>query len=99
MVETPATPVCPFQYATTIRYALGPGGLEVELRTRNIGSTAAPYGIGFHPWLSPGDSPLDEASLQVAATRWVRSDERWLPTGVDMLPEGLDFSCPRVMGY
>jgi len=98
MVEPPATPGYPFQLATTIRYALGPGGLEVELRTRNIGSTAAPYGIGFHPWLSPGDSPLDEASLQVDATRWVRSDERLLPTGVEPFPEEFDFRSPRVLG-
>ncbi len=98
MVEPPATPGYPFQLATTIRYALGPGGLEVELRTRNIGGSAAPYGVGFHPWLSPGAGPLDEAVLRVDATRWVRSDDRLLPVAVEDLPEEFDFRRPRAVG-
>lgn len=98
MIEPPATPGYPFQLATTIRYALGPGGLEIEVRTRNIGSAAAPYGIGFHPWLSPGEGGLDEATLQLDATKWIATDDRLLPTGTQDLPEEFDFREPRKLG-
>lgn len=97
-IEPPATPGYPFQLAITIGYSLGAGGLEIELRARNIGRQAAPYGVGFHPWLSPGPGALDEATLQMDATGWVRTDERLLPTGTEDLPEEFDFRSARPLG-
>ncbi len=89
----------PWPLRARLRYALSGEGLAVTLRTENAGAAAAPFGAGFHPWLSPGEHPLDECTLHVEAGTWVRSDERLLPveeTG-DIPPE-LDFRQPRRLG-
>jgi aldose 1-epimerase len=66
-----------------ITYSLGPTGLTVEVTTTNIGTRAAPYGIGFHPWLSSGGADLDECFVRLDATEHVTVDDRLLPTGVE----------------
>nr|WP_277813353.1 hypothetical protein [Cellulosimicrobium sp. MM] len=33
-------------------YSLDDAGLRVHVRTTNVGTATAPYGVGFHPWLS-----------------------------------------------
>lgn len=40
----------PFRYAAELRYALGDGGLEAELKLTNTGPSPLPFGGGFHPW-------------------------------------------------
>ncbi|MBZ2196326.1 aldose 1-epimerase family protein [Occultella gossypii] len=97
-LDPAATPGYPFQVSTRIRYTIGTDGLAVTATTANIGPAAAPYGIGFHPWLSPGPGSLDDAELQLDATAWIPTDERLLPTGVAEIPEDLDFREPRRMG-
>lgn len=93
------TPGYPFPLRTTARYALdGEGGLEVRVRTANTGAVAAPYGVGFHPWLSPGPGSLDDAVLQLDASSWIPTDDRLLPTGVEPVPERFDFREPRRLG-
>ena len=47
-------PATPSRCAPTITYELTDEGLVVTLTTRNLGLRDAPYGVGFHPWLSPG---------------------------------------------
>ncbi|GMA84846.1 hypothetical protein GCM10025868_00960 [Angustibacter aerolatus] len=48
-----------------------------------MGGVPAPYGIGFHPWLSPGPGGVDACTLEVAAAGHVVVDDRLLPRGVD----------------
>lgn len=85
-------PGYPFAVRIDIRYELGEGGLAVTARATNLGGTAAPYGIGFHPWLSPGRHRLDDCTLQVEAGAWVRADERLLPVEETAeIPAHLDF--------
>src|SRR5665647_3478651 len=48
----------PFDLHLVVTYRLGADGLRVTARARNLGSQTAPYGIGFHPWLCPGDASL-----------------------------------------
>lgn len=44
----------PFPFDLTIAYTLAEEGLLIRASARNTGSGPAPFGFGFHPWLSPG---------------------------------------------
>lgn len=91
-------PGYPFPLHTEICCTLGEDGLTVDLATTNPGTRTAPYGVGFHPWLSPGRHRLDDCTLQVDAAGWVRPDERLLPLAETELPRRLDFLRPRRLG-
>lgn len=97
-VDLPPTPGYPFGLTVATRYELGHDGLTVATTGTNTGAHTAPYGVGFHPWLSPGPGPLDEAELQLDATQWVPTDQRLLPTGVAELPQEFDFRRARTVG-
>ncbi|QAY68851.1 aldose 1-epimerase family protein [Xylanimonas protaetiae] len=73
----------PFQLVTQVRYSLSDAGLEVVVTTRNVGGGTAPYGIGFHPWLSAAGAALDACTVQLDATTHVTVDARLLPTGTE----------------
>lgn len=79
----PAQKGWPFQLVTSVTYRLSDAGLGVEVRTRNVGTGTAPYGVGFHPWLSTGGAPLDECTVRLDATTHVTVDDRLLPTGTE----------------
>ena len=87
----------PWPVRLDVTYALGDGGLEVTTRATNLGTTSAPYGLGFHPWLSPGDASLDECALQLGASLHVTVDERLLPTGDEDVEGRYDLLEPRVL--
>lgn len=89
------TPGYPWPLHAEVTYALSDAGLEVTLATRNDGATDAPYGSGFHPWLSPGPGSLDECTLRVDARRHVTTDERLLPTGTEPAEGAWDFTRHR----
>ncbi len=92
-------PGYPFPLRVDVRYELGDEGLRVTATATNLGTVAAPYGIGFHPWLSVGRHTLDDCLLQVDADTWVRSDERLLPVEeVSDMPYHLDFRKSRAIG-
>lgn len=88
----------PFALRAELRYALGDDGLEATLTTTNLTDAAAPLGVGFHPWLSPGAHRLDDCTLQVDAGRWVRADDRLLPVEETALPAEFDFRQARPLG-
>lgn len=89
------TPGYPWPLHSRITYALDDDGLQVTLATRNDGTADAPYGAGFHPWLSPGDAELDECTLRIDATEHVTTDSRLLPTGVEPAADEWDFTSHR----
>lgn len=75
----------PWPVRLRVTYGLTVDGLRVTTDVTNLGTSTAPFGLGFHPWLSPGDGPVDETTLQVDATRHVTVDTRLLPTGTEAL--------------
>ena len=97
-IDTVPVPGYPFPLQATLTYRLTDAGLDVELQTTNLGAADAPYGVGFHPWLSPGPGRLDDCRLAVDAGTWVPTDDRLLPTGVAPIPDRLDFRTPRPLG-
>ena len=85
----------PWPVRVRLTYALTAAGLHVTAEGTNLGGTTAPYGIGFHPWLSPGDGLLDDCTLQVDAARHVTVDDRLLPTGTERASGDLDLRTAR----
>ncbi len=97
-IDTVPTPGYPFPLSAAITYELTPGGLIVTLTTLNAGPVDAPYGAGFHPWLSPGPGALDDCLLSIDAPTWVATDDRLLPAGYEPVPPSLDFRQGRALG-
>jgi aldose 1-epimerase len=82
----------PFEVSVEITYALGAEGLTVSARASNTGVTRAPFGAGFHPYLSTHGAPLDQTSVTIPAATRVIVDERQISIGesaVDGTPHDL----------
>ena len=88
-------PGYPFRLTVHVHYALDDNGLTVRLAALNAGEDRAPYGVGFHPWLSPGGARVDDCRLEVDAKAWIRTDERLLPVETGPIPPEKDFRSPR----
>ena len=91
-------PAYEWQLRLEIRYALGDGGLTVSATVVNIGDTAAPFGMGFHPYLTVG-APVDELELRLPTRIHLPPtdpDSPPPPTSATGTP--LDFHTPRVIG-
>ncbi|WP_129337507.1 aldose 1-epimerase family protein [Cellulomonas endophytica] len=84
----------PWPLRVEVTYALDDDGLRVTTRATNPGTATAPYGLGFHPWLSPGDGAVDDCTLQIGAAQHVTVDERLLPTGTEPVAGGFDLRAP-----
>ena len=72
-------PGYPWRLSLLIEYRLGRDGLTVTTTVTNLDRSAAPFGIGFHPYLTLS-TPIDATSLAVPARRRLVTDERGLPT-------------------
>lgn len=92
-------PGYPFALRLTIEYTLADLGLTVTTTATNAGTSRCPYGAGAHPYLSIGTSVIDAAVLKIPANRWLPSDERGIPTGVEPVDgTPYDFRDPRPIG-
>ena len=82
-----------------VEYRLGREGLTVSARATNADRVAAPFGLGFHPYLAVSGATVDTASLLVPARRHLLTDERGLPTSsAAVAGSELDFRTPRWVG-
>jgi aldose 1-epimerase len=81
-------PAYPWPVRLELAYLLRPDALEVTVRARNLGADAAPFGIGFHPYLATGAGGVDAARLSVPATVRLRANERGLPVGREEIALG-----------
>jgi aldose 1-epimerase len=90
----------PFALALAVSYELASGGIVMTLHATNVGAERAPFGAGFHPYLTPGTSHVDDAVLEIPAGTRVPVDERLLPSGPATPVDGteLDFRSPRRLG-
>lgn len=68
------TPGYPFRVAVELRYRIERDRLACLVNWTNVGVRTAPFGIGFHPYLRPGPSPLDTWRLEVPASVAMESD-------------------------
>lgn len=92
-------PAYPWQLELEIEYRLTPAGLTVSTSATNRSDGPAPFGLGFHPYLTVGTASIDAAQLTIPASHRLMTDERALPVGEAAL-EGTDlnFRVPRVIG-
>jgi aldose 1-epimerase len=92
-------PGYPWRLSLTLEYRLGRDGLTVAAGATNLDRVAAPFGMGFHPYLAVSSSSIDTASLAVPARRRLVTDERGLPTSTAAVAGSeLDFRAPRWVG-
>jgi len=91
----------PFCLELDAAYQLDPQlGLQVSISARNVGTAAAPYGTGSHPYLTAGAAVVDECELLVPAALWQPSGERGIPAGqpADVTGTEFDFRTARPVG-
>lgn len=89
------SPGYPFALDLEIGYALGPGGLDIELTAVNAGQDPAPYACSIHPYFIAGEGEVDDWSLELPAGAYLDvDDERLLPTEL-LTVEGRPFDFRR----
>ena len=82
-----------------VTYALTDEGLIVTPRAVNVGTGAAPFGFGAHPYLSVGEGRVDEVELGIPAGSLLVVDDRLLPRGIAAVDgTDRDFRGPRRVG-
>ena len=94
----PPQPAYPWRLGLRVRYELTPAGMEMTSTASNESDAPAPFGIGFHPYLTLGGA-IDDLALLVPARRTLVGDDRALPAG-DKPVAGTDhdFTAARVLG-
>ena len=91
-------PAYPWRLELGLEYRLVGDGLEVVARATNASAEPAPFGIGFHPYLTMG-IPVDDVRLTIPAARRLTTDDRALPVGEEDVAEtGFDFAVGRPVG-
>lgn len=92
-------PAYPWRLDLEVEYRLGRGGLVVTAEATNLDEAPAPFGIGFHPYVTVGTGTLDTARLQLPAARVLVTDDRGLPVGERHVGgSDLDFRVARPLG-
>lgn len=69
----------PFTLDTSVTYALTDAGLQVTHRVSNVGSQAAPFGIGAHPYLRVGAVPAADLIVTVSGRTHALVDDLMIP--------------------
>jgi aldose 1-epimerase len=93
------TPGYPFTLGVSATYRLDDEGLAVELRSRNDGAAAAPYGVGQHPYLATTAGRADDVTLTLPAATRLLVDDRSNPAGrEDVSGTAYDYRSPRLIG-
>jgi len=87
-----------WQVDLEVTYALDEHGLTVRLHAVNSGHERAPFGAGFHPYLTIGRTPIDGLHLTVPATHCLDlTDPDRPPPAIPVDPER-DFTSSRGIG-
>jgi len=73
-------PGWPGTLESTITHQLTQDGLMITVEATNLGATELPFGYGAHPYLTVGESTVDEIALTVPAASFLEvDDDRLLP--------------------
>jgi len=89
----------PFALALALTYRVADDGLTVHTSARNVGTSALPFGIGFHPYFTVGTALVDAATFVLPAATSLPVDERMIPIGRESVAGGsLDYRSARPIG-
>ncbi len=92
-------PAYPWFLELRVEYSLGEQGMTVSTEATNHSDTAAPFGLGFHPYLTVGTPSVDSAHLLIRARQRLVTDERALPVGsAELAGTAFDFAEGRPIG-
>jgi len=92
-------PGYPWRLWLSVEYRLGRAGLSVSTEVTNLDDHPAPFGLGFHPYITVGTTSLDAVLLHVPAKRRLLSDDRGIPTGETLVTGSeFDFVQTRTIG-
>ena len=81
----------PFSITVHVTYSLDLQGLSCAFSVRNVGGTAAPVGVGFHPYFTVGTESVDEAETKIPATGFLEFNEQLAPTGKVLPAQGTEW--------
>ena len=91
----------PFCLEMDVAYNLSAeAGLTVSVTATNVGTQAAPYGAGSHPYLTTGAATVDDCELTLPVAQWQPADRRGIPVGPpqDVAGSTFDFRKARPVG-
>ncbi len=92
-------PGYPWRLELSLEYRLARSGLVVSTEVINTDQHPAPFGLGFHPYVTVGTPVVDFAHLRLPARRRLVTDERGLPTGETIVTgTEFDFTDGRMIG-
>jgi aldose 1-epimerase len=92
-------PAYPWRLELSVQYRLGRGGLAITTEVTNTEHHPAPFGLGFHPYLTVGEPAVDFTRFHLPGRRRLVTDERGLPTGETLVAgTEFDFTEPRTIG-
>lgn len=82
-----------------LTYRLTDDGLHVTLDATNVGDADVPVGYGAHPYLTVGETSVDEVAVTLPAASRLEVDDRLLPVVVSPVEAtGLDLRTGAVIG-
>ena len=84
----------PFPYRARQTFALTGSALALTMAIENIGVAAFPFGVGWHPFFLRRPTTV----LRFTAAGVWQTDPTMLPTRLERVPPGWDFSTPRAIG-
>jgi aldose 1-epimerase len=93
-------PGWPGTLESTITHQLTQDGLMITVEATNLGATELPFGYGAHPYLTVGESTVDEIALTVPAASYLEvDDDRLLPLKLSPVQgTAYDLRDARVLG-
>jgi aldose 1-epimerase len=78
-------PGWPCTLEAMITHRLDEDGLTVTVEATNIGAGELPFGYGAHPYLTVGESSVDQVAVIVSAASYLEVDDRLLPTKISLV--------------
>lgn len=84
-----AQPGWPGVLDSEITHQLSEDGLTVTVRATNVGSIPVPFGYAAHPYLTVGETTVDETELCVPAAQYAVVDDQLIPVSVESV-DGTD---------
>ncbi|CAN5613369.1 aldose 1-epimerase [soil metagenome] len=97
-----AYPGYPFAVDVTIDLTVTADTLEFVVAGTNVGDSAAPFGIGWHPYFTIADAPIETLMVQIPASTHIVVDPDLIPLEGDAAFEPVsgdyDWRTPRPIG-